>query len=199
MNAVTRLAPLLLLLALTACAINHAPPQSVYDLGPVQAALQPVALPPLVVASPNVPSWLDNGDMLYRLDYAGDGQLHAYANSRWSAPPLQLFEQRLKTRLAEAGVRVLSATDGAQNVNYTLHVDAEDFTESFNRADHAGARVALRVSLFDGRKLAAQTTVQQQADAPSADAAGGAHALSHASDAAIADIMRWLVSLNLKQ
>ncbi len=185
-------------LMLTACSFGgHAPAQTVFDLGAARPALQPTALPPLVVAAANVPSWLDSSDMLYRLNYADERQLHSYANSRWAAPPLQLFEQRLKMRLAEAGGHVLSPTDSAQNVTLVLHVDAEDFTQQFDRADHGSGRIALRVSLFEGRKLVTQASITEQEDAPSPDAAGGARALSRASDLAIADIIRWVAGLNL--
>lgn len=191
---------LLATLSLSACSIGgHALPQNTFDLGTATPALQPSALPPMIVAATNVPSWLDNSEMLYRLNYADERQLHSYANSRWSAPPLQLFGERLKLRLAEAGGRVLSSTDGAQNVTLTLRTDALDFTQQFDRADHGSAHVSLRVSLFDGRKLVAQTTIAEQEDAPSADAAGGARALARASDLAIADIIGWIASLNLKQ
>lgn len=187
-------------LLLTACSFGgHTPPQTTFDLGAATPALQPTALPPLIVAYPTVPSWLDNSEMLYRLNYADQRELHSYANSRWSAPPLQLFGERLKMRLSEAGGRVLSPADGAQNVTLMLRTDAEDFTQQFDRPDHASGRLALRVSLFDGRKLVAQTTITEQEDATSPDAAGGARVLSRASDLAIADIIRWLAGLNLQQ
>jgi cholesterol transport system auxiliary component len=191
------LASISLCLPLAACSVAHAPPQTTFDLGAMTPALQPAALPPMVVASPGVPSWLDGSEMLYRLGYADSHELRSYANSRWSAPPLQLFEERLKMRLAEAGGRVLSPAESAQNVTLTLSVDALDFTQQFDRADHGSGHVALRVSLFDARKLVAQTTIAEQEDARSSDAAGGAQALSRASDLAIADIIRWIAGLNL--
>ena len=184
--------------SLCACSIAHAPPQAVYDLGNAVTAMPRMTLPPLAVAAPTVPSWLDNVEMIYRLNYANDLQLHPYANSRWSAPPMQLFEQRLKTRIAESGGQVLSASESANNVPLILHVDADDFTQAFDRVNHSVGRIALRISLFDGRKLVAQTTVLEQEDADAADAPGGARALTHASDKAIADIVRWLAGLNLK-
>ncbi len=200
MNTMRTIAPLLLMsLALAACSLGHTAPQATFDLGAATPALQPASLPPISVAAPSAPSWLDNSEMLYRLNYADERQLHAYANSHWAAPPMQLFGERLKMRLAEAGGRVLSSSDGAQNVALTLRTDALDFTQQFDRADHGSGHVALRVSLFEGRKLVAQTTIAEQEDAQSADAAGGARALARASDLAIADIIRWVSSLNLKQ
>lgn len=199
MITMRKLFPLVLTaLLLTACSFaGHAPTQTAFDFGAATPALQPTALPPMMVAAPNVPSWLDNSGMLYRLNYADEHQLHSYANSRWVAPPMQLLEQRLKMRIAEAGGRVLSSRDAAQNVTLTLRTEAEDFTQQFDRADHSSGRVALRVSMFDGRKLLAQTTIVEQEDAQSADAAGGARALARAGDLAIADIIRWIAGLHL--
>ena len=193
------------LLLLNACSIAHAPPQAAYDLGNAAATSATGAtgaranLPPILVAETVVPTWLDNADMTYRLQYANDLQLHSYANSHWSAPPLQLFEQRLKAGIADAGGRVLSSAEAASNVRFVLHIDADDFTQVFDRADHSSARLALRVSLFNGRALLEQTVIVEQVDARGADAAAGAHALAGASDAAIADIVRWLGSLDLKK
>ena len=189
------------LLALDACSITHAPPQAAYDLGNAAAPAtgERTVLPPVLVAETVVPSWLDTADMTYRLQYANDLQLHPYANSRWSAPPVQLFEQRLKAGIAAAGGRVLSSSEAANNVPLVLHVDADDFTQVFDRADHSNGRVALRVSLFNGRALLDQTVIVKQVEAHGADAAAGAHALAGASDAAIADIVHWLGSVDVKK
>jgi len=187
------------LLVLDACSIAHAPAQAVFDLGNAAAPGTRTDLPAIQVAEPVVPGWLDTADMTYRLQYANDLQLHPYANSRWSAPPLQLFEQRLKAEIAAAGGRVLSSTEAANNVPLLLHIDADDFTQVFDRADHSNGRLALRVSLFNGRALIEQTVIVKQVDARGADAAAGAQALAGASDAAIADIVHWLASVDVKK
>jgi len=190
------------LLALDACSIAHAPPQAAYDLGNAAAAPaagERTALPPVLIAEPVVPGWLDTADMTYRLQYANDQQLRPYANSRWSAPPVQLFEQRLKAGIAAAGGRVLSSSEAANNVQLVLHLDADDFTQVFDRADHSNGRVALRVSLFNGRALLDQTVIVKQVEAHGADAAAGARALAGASDAAVADIVHWLGSVDVKK
>lgn len=184
---------------LDACSITHAPPQTAFDLGNGIPNIAHSDLPPILVAEPTVPAWLDNIDMTYRLHYANDQQLHPYANSRWSAPPLQLFSQRLKAGIAAAGGQVLSSTETAGNVPLVLHVDAEDFTQIFDRADHSAGRLALRLSLFNGRMLVGQTTIVKLVDAPGTDAAAGARALAGASDAAIGDTVKWLVSLGLNR
>jgi cholesterol transport system auxiliary component len=47
----------------------------------------------------------DNERMFYRLNYADPLQARTYANSRWTANPLQLVTQRFKSRLAQAGAQ----------------------------------------------------------------------------------------------
>lgn len=153
----------------------------------------------MLVAEPNVPPWLDSFEIFYRLNYANDRQLHPYTNSRWSMPPLQLFEQRLKASIADAGGQVLSVSENANNVPLVLHIDADDFTQYFDQPDLSNGKINLRASLFNHRNLVAQKTFSRQAIAPSNDAAGGARALSAASDLLIADMLKWLSELNLQK
>ena len=187
---------------------------TLYDLGPLRA--EPAAkdatagttggasgtlaaltrLPALSVAEINAPAWLDSPLMFFRLNYANDQQPRAYANSRWTMAPAQLFGQRLKSRLAQAGGIVLPAADGATNVPL-LRIEADDFTQTFDSPAHSGAQIALRATIFNARTMTAQKTFIKQVPAPSADAAGGARALAEASDALIADMIAWLAALPL--
>lgn len=172
---------------------------SLYDLGPLPAAASNNAAPlALSIAEVNTPSWLDSPMMYYRLIYTNEQQPRAYAGSRWAMPPGQLLSQRLKARLAQAGGVAVAASDGAANLPL-LRIDADDFTQSFDSPTQSKGHLALRASLFDGRKLVAQKTFVQQAPALSADAAGGAKALANATDAAIADMMRWLTATATKK
>jgi cholesterol transport system auxiliary component len=59
--------------------------------------------------------------------------------------------------------------------------------------------VAVRASVFQGHTLVDQRSFRQAAAAPSADAAGGARALSASTDAVAADIVAWLGTLNLNR
>jgi cholesterol transport system auxiliary component len=192
---------------LSGCA-TRADTATLYDLGPVRA--EPVAngttagaptaalarLPALSVAEVNAPAWLDSPLMYFRLSYANDQQPRPYASSRWTMAPAQLFGQRLKSRLAQAGGIVLPATDGAANVPL-LRIEADDFTQTFDSPAHSGVQIAMRATVFNARTMTAQKTFVKQASAPSADAAGGARALAEASDALIADMLVWLAALPL--
>lgn len=182
--------PVLVCLLLSNCASRVAPPL-LYDFGPLHPSSAAVAVPPVSVADINAPAWLDGSLMFYRLAYANELQPRPYAGSRWTMTPSQLIYQRLKTRIAQSGGTVLSATDGAANLPL-LRIEVDDFSQNFDSPAQSTGQVSLRASLFQGRSLVAQRTFTQQLPAPSADAAGGARALATASDAAITDIIAWL-------
>lgn len=181
------------------CATGESEQGTLYDLGPLdkqQAAALP-ALPPIGIAEIQAPAWLDATRVFFRLNYANSQQLRPYAHARWTMTPAQLLLQRLKARIGQAGGVALSDSHGATNVP-VLRIEADDFTQHFDAPGQSRAHVALRASVFRGRTLVAHKSFQQQAPAPSADAAGGAHALAVASDATIADMVAWLGALNLK-
>jgi cholesterol transport system auxiliary component len=171
-----------------------------YDLGPVDARPLPTApaLPAISLAEARVPAWLDSHRMFYRLNYANEQQARAYADSKWAMPPGQLFVQRLKSRLSQAGGVVVPASEGALNLPM-LTIEADDFSQVFDRAGHSNAQIAIRASLFDGRFLRAQKMFVRQIPTDSADARGGVAALAAGSDAIIDDIAVWLATLPAKK
>lgn len=184
-------------LLLAGCAAPHTESAGLYDLGLLPGASTPVVarpLPALSVAEPAVPTWLDRQTMMYRLAYANDLQPHAYASSRWSGAPLQLFAQRLKARIGQTGGMVVPASDGAVNV-LTLHIEADDFSQVFNSPTESFANISLRAAVLRERVLVAQKTFSARTPAPTPDAQGGVRALSQASDAVIDDMTRWLATL----
>jgi cholesterol transport system auxiliary component len=183
------------------CAVNGAEPLTLYDLGllrPSQGNTVAPAPPPISVAEVSAPAWLDSPMMFFRLAYANDQQPRPYGTSRWSMPPAQLFVQRLKSRISEAGGVVLSASDGATNMP-VLRIAADDFTQVFTSPGQGIAQISVRASMLNGRTLIAQKTFTKQMPAPTADASGGARALADASDAVIVDMMNWLAGLPLKK
>jgi cholesterol transport system auxiliary component len=167
---------------------------------PASAAMPGMAwsLPALSIADPNVPTWLDRPAMMYRLAYANDQQPHSYATSRWTSPPVQLFTQRLKASIGQAGGVVLPASDGAVNA-LLLHIDADDFSQVFSSPARSAANVMLRASVFRERTLLAQKSFAARTAAPTADAQGGVRALGQASDAVIDEMMRWLATVPLQK
>jgi cholesterol transport system auxiliary component len=188
-------------LMLNGCATDTVQSRSEYDLGTLRtqpANATPLTLPAVSVADVKAPAWLDGERMFYRLSYTNDQQPRSYANSKWTMPPAQLFVERLKSRLAQSGGVVVSASDGALNVPI-LRVEADDFSQVFDSATQSSVRVAVRAALYDGRFLREQKLFVQQIPADSADARGGAAALATASDAIINEMAVWLANLPPKK
>jgi cholesterol transport system auxiliary component len=190
-------------LAVAGCASTKGEPTSQFDFGPAapasgtaSAATASAPLGALVVTDVTGSSALDNERIYYRLSYADPLQAHTYANSRWSATPLQLLTQRLKIRIGQAGAKVLSETDASSGVPI-LRVDVDEFVHDFSGANQSAGVVALRASVFKGHALVDQKTFMRATAATTADAAGGARALAGSTDAIAADIAAWLVSLDL--
>lgn len=194
--------PISVAMLLGGCATwQEAESRAHYDFGMLpagqNAAILP-ALPPLGVAEVKTPPWLDTRMMFYRLAYDNDQQPRPYANSRWSMPPAQLFGQRLKARLAQAGGAVLSSSDGVANVP-VLRVEMDDFIQIFPGPGQSIVRINVRASVLNGRTLAAYKNFTREAAAPTPDASGGARALADATDAVITDMIHWLAGLPVKK
>lgn len=209
MSTMPRILSSIAAIALIAGCASRAETPLQYDLGQLPAATANATnaattaatgagLPPISLADVNAPAWLDNTMMFFRLSYANQQQPRPYANSRWTMPPAQLFQQRLKARLAQAGGTVLAMSDAALNVPL-LRIDLDDFTQTFDTPTHSQATLQVRASLFNGRQLVAQQSFSSQQPTPSADAAGAARALVSANDAVIDSMMRWLATVTPKK
>jgi cholesterol transport system auxiliary component len=186
-----------LALTVSGCASNKTKSANTqFDFGPLGAPAAPLAQAPLsavVVMDATGSPTFENERMVYRLNYDDPLQARTYANSRWSANPLLLVTQRIKSRLAQAGIKVLSATDSATDVP-SLRIEIDDFSHAFSSTTASEGQLVLRASLFDGHALSGQKTFTRTTPAPSADAAGGARALAGSTDAVAADIIAWLAS-----
>lgn len=201
-----------LVLALAACSgLPTAPTQPVrYDLGvadlaapAANAAAASVAPVPLVLAevqAPGLPEGLTA--MFYRLNYSDSQQLRAYQNARWSLPPSQMVEQRLRMRLGLERP-VLSGKDNVRPLLADkrsiaqLRVTVDEFNQVFDSASSSRALLRLSASLIGagesaGNQLLGQKVFTVEVLSSSADAAGGAQAMARAVDEAAAQLSRWL-------
>ena len=191
-------------IVLAGCAAGGKGPASntLYDFGssanPITANSAAQAVPAIVVTDVTGNAAFDNERMFYRLNYADPLQARSYANSRWSATPLQMLTQRFKSRVAQAGVKVLSATDASAGVPL-LRIDVDDFTHTFDSTTASYGQLVLRASLFQGHTLVDQRTFSRKVAAGSADAGGGSRALAQATDAVSADMIGWLATQNLRK
>jgi cholesterol transport system auxiliary component len=175
---------------------------ALYDFGssatPIGVTSAAAAIPAVVVTDVTGNAAFDNERMFYRLNYSDPLQARSYANSRWSSTPLQMLTQRFKARVAQSGIKVLSATDASAGVPL-LRIDVDDFTHSFDSTTHSYGQLVLRASLLQGHTLVDQRTFSRKIEAGSADAVGGARALAQAADAVSADIIGWLATQNLRK
>ena len=182
---------------LSACATDKAPRNATYDFGPAaMAATAPAPGTPIAVVVTDVTgsAAFDNERMYYRLNYSDPLQSRAYSNSRWAATPLQLITQRVKTRLAQSGAKVLSPTDASSGI-MILRMEMDDFSHTFDSVSQSHGQVILRASLFQQHRLVDQKVFNRKTSASTADAGGGARALTSATDAIAADMVAWLAQL----
>ncbi|UGQ46061.1 ABC-type transport auxiliary lipoprotein family protein [Massilia endophytica] len=179
------------------CAATKGPASTTFDFGPLTApaaAAAPANYPVIVVSDVTGPAVLDTQRMYYRLMYADAQQSRPYAYNQWAANPMQLLTQRLKARMAQAGVKVLNTTD-ASGGTPLLRLEADEFSQNFDSQTASSASITLRASIFKAHKLIDQRTFSRHTPAPSADAPGGARALAATADAIAADLLAWLATL----
>ncbi|OJV53206.1 MAG: hypothetical protein BGO36_10480 [Burkholderiales bacterium 68-10] len=169
-----------------------------YDLGPPPASVaaaapgEALALAPIEAAAA-----LDGTAMVYRLNYAGAGQQpRAYAQARWSMPPAQLLEQRLRQALA-ATRPVLEGDSGLAALALRAELDAFDHEFSTAAASDGVLRLRVTASAAGARppRLLGQRSFSLRRPAPSPDAAGAAQALREASDELLRQLIDWLATL----
>jgi cholesterol transport system auxiliary component len=200
-------------LALAGCsALPDKPTRpSMYDFGPgaltvpasTPTATRPAQLPPLAIDDISTPGGaLDNLAVLYRLGYTDVQQLRPYAQARWSKPPAQLVQQRLREQLGQRRT-VFRIGEGAalnrsQNavLPLQLRLELQEFSQLFSAPEASVGLIRLRATLLEltpaGEKLLGQRLIVVQRHAASADAPGGVRALTAATDAAIEELDQWL-------
>jgi cholesterol transport system auxiliary component len=195
-------------LLLSGCALpDKAVRPSVFDFGAGHvsvAGAPPTNLAPVALATVAAPASLDSSALLYRLGYADAQQPRPYANARWSMPPAQLLQQRLRERLA-AQRAVLNADHatalraGGAPQPWLLRVELEEFSQWFDTPQQSLGQLRLRATVTQdtptGSRLLSQRSFAVQRPAPQPDAVGAVRALTAASDAAIDELLLWLAAL----
>jgi len=193
----------------------------VYDFGP--GALQPAsaagtALAPIEISTLQASSALAGGAVLYRLSYADAQALQPYTLARWSMPPAQLIDQRLRAHLslrrpvlttgellqAKAPQRSASmppptdwqAQPPLAQPLLNLRLTLEEFSQLFASPSQSSGLLRLRATLTlrqpSHDTLLAQRSFIVQHSASAADASAGVRALTAATDQAIGEIEQWL-------
>lgn len=194
---------------LVGCQALPTPPQPLtrYDLGAAitQTTHANLQSPLRAVAIDDIQAPLlaeGSTAMHYRLAYADGQQLHSYSQVRWSLPPAQLVQQRLREHLGENGRVILSVEKGgvAPRIGSrqvpVLRLALEEFSQVFTDTQHSTGRVRMRASLIDptpeGDVLLAQQVFAIQVPAKAPDAASGAQALAQAVNELGIQVTHWL-------
>jgi cholesterol transport system auxiliary component len=136
--------------------------------------------------------------VLYRLAYANAQQLRPYTLARWSQPPAQLVQQRLRAELGRHRA-LLDANDAAALSAprpAVLRVELEEFSQVFQSPSDSVGLLRLRATLVEPRStgvaLLGQRVFIIERPAASPDAAGGTRALAEAAQQAAQEIDAWL-------
>jgi cholesterol transport system auxiliary component len=175
-------------------------PPAVFDLGPQRAypAATPVINATLLIPPVSASPWLDSPNIVYRLSYRDAGRPEAYAQHRWAMSPALLLTERLRARFASIARGVVGIQDGAR-ADYSLRLDLEDFSQSFDAAASSKATVRLRATLIDPNTRAFHAQKSFSVERPAApNAPGAAQSLAAASDAVVEELLAW-VTQSLKK
>lgn len=149
-----------------------------------------------------VPTWLAGTDMYYRLSYRDDGRLAPYGYSDWAAPPATLLEPQVQHVLAAGGGwRAVLGPHNPAKADVSLHVRIDDFSQAFASANQSAGVIDATATIMDNSdsNVIAQKHFHIEVPASSADAQGGAKALSQASRKFAQQLQRWLRANSLHQ
>ncbi len=196
---------------LAGCSTLPRPPQAVtrYDLGAPAALAAPpaVALPAVALGPVQAPLLADGSTLVhYRLAYADAQVLRAYTQARWSVPPAQMVQQRLREHLTQGGRVVLSAAPGEAPPSVqgrqvpVLRLALEEFSHVFTSAQDSVGWVRVRATLVDpapqGDVLLAQRVLEVRQPASAPNAAAGVQALAQGVDVLGGTLTQWLQTVS---
>jgi len=123
----------------------------------------------------------DGVDMYYRLAWKDGAEIAPYGQSRWAAPPAELFRRQL--------LRALPASGAAP---CALEVELQDFSQVFASKEASEARLELRASIVAGNSRVASRSVNISEGNAGGGAATGAAAFSRAAERAVGELARWI-------
>lgn len=160
----------------------------------VSAASAATARRTLRVGSVAAPAWLQSPNIYYRLLYHSGSRIAAYSRSRWVASVPSLVEQYVLASLtgATAWKAVIGPGDTAE-ADLLLRLHLLEFQQDFTSPNHSYAVLRLRATLVrtSDEQVLGEKLFRCSKPAPSADAEGGARALSQATGQCTSAIANW--------
>ncbi|HEY8118098.1 MAG TPA: hypothetical protein VIE91_02545 [Methylophilaceae bacterium] len=126
---------------------------------------------------------LNYQQMRYRLNYENTSRILFYADSRWSSAPPELLSSKLNTMLQLS----------QQPLNCSLKLKLQVFDQVFTSPATSEGVVQMSVVLVDKktRKVLSTDLISASVAATTPNAAGGASALSQASENALVKAISW--------
>lgn len=187
-----RRAPALLLTLLLLSGCNpllptpEAPPER-FDFGPLPALDEASMLPvPARLHTLRAPSWLGSPGIPYRQLHRQPEAIRHYARHAWVAPPAELLQQHLESRLAARRPEADA---------WMLEVELLSFEQVFVAEDDAYGLISLRATLRERRGEGQIHTRRFQVEEPvAADVRGAVSGLPKVADAALAELIAWVAS-----
>jgi cholesterol transport system auxiliary component len=163
-----------------------------YDLGPPPLATSGApadAAGTAIIGRVLAPTWMDKTDIVYRLAFEDPAKVHAYAQSRWVAPPAELLEQHLRARLGFAPAAAALTPSSS-----LLRIDLDEFDQVFDGAQSSHVQLRGLATLIDVQRgsVRARWRFAIERAAVSADAPGAVAALGLASDELAVQLHDWL-------
>ena len=161
---------------------------TLHDFGPPAEASYAPAVP-LRLLEVRAPSWLGSSGMQYRFADRSDQRRLTYTENRWVAAPSELIQTAMRRAFD------LALPDGG---GCLLRLELDEFSQVFDSPTASHGVIEARALLISPRAdaLLAETRMTVNAEAASADAAGGAVALRQASQRLIDDVAHWLATLD---
>ncbi len=135
-------------------------------------------------------SWLDAPAQLYRLAYSEPLRRHAYAESRWAAPPAELLERFLQRR-------IVYGQPDFTGPGCRLRLNLDEIEQRFDTPQASHVVLEMRASLLPraGEAILAKRVFRIEKPAPTQDAAGGVAATRAAAQALADALAQWLGAL----
>lgn len=167
------------------------PAASTYDFGPLPGDAAPPLLFHAELAALDAPSWLNGPDIRYRRLDEQPGVLRAYSQNQWVADMPELFEQRLRHRLAQAA-------PPASGRSGLLHVEILSFEQVFVEPDEAHVIALARATFEDaGGRPHRRDFESRRPSSP--DVEGATRGLPAVADEVIDAIMAWLRGIDTQR
>lgn len=134
--------------------------------------------------SVEVPKWLLDNRIRYRLLYAAPTQVRFYTLDRWIAPPAELLEQQLES--------------GGKTLNYPLIIRLMDFEQQFDSPKQAKVVIRFSAEAYstDHKKKIGTLEFRFERWTKTPDAAGAVTAFSELAELAADRIQSWLSGLS---